>query len=38
MVFYFTSNIIDPPVTLFMGEDKHENENLIRWGWPEDVW
>ena len=38
MVFYFTSNVVDPPVTLFMGEDKHENENLIRWGWPEDVW
>jgi len=38
MVFYFTSNIVDPPVTLFMGEDKHENEALIKWGWPEDVW
>ena len=38
MVFYFTSTVVDPPVTLFMGEDKHENENLIRWGWPEDVW
>lgn len=21
-----------------MGFDKHENEELIRWGWPEDVW
>lgn len=21
-----------------MGIDKHENEDLIRWGWPEDVW
>jgi len=21
-----------------MGEDKYENEDLIRWGWPEDVW
>ncbi|CAG0880243.1 unnamed protein product [Cyprideis torosa] len=38
MVFYFTSNVVEPPVTLFMGEDKHENEELIRWGWPEDVW
>ncbi|XP_021956006.1 coiled-coil domain-containing protein 25 isoform X1 [Folsomia candida] len=38
MVYYITSNIVDPPVTLFMGEDKHENEELIRWGWPEDVW
>nr|ACO15374.1 Coiled-coil domain-containing protein 25 [Caligus clemensi] len=38
MVFYFTSSAVDPPVTLFMGLDKHENEHLIKWGWPEDVW
>ncbi|CAH1645029.1 unnamed protein product [Spodoptera littoralis] len=38
MVFYFTSNVVSPPVTLFMGADKHENEDLIKWGWPEDVW
>lgn len=59
MVFYFTSNVVDPPVTLFMGLDKHESESeaglrksglqrasilfladedLIRWGWDEDVW
>ncbi|CAH1255390.1 CCDC25 [Branchiostoma lanceolatum] len=23
---------------LYMGLDKHENEELLRWGWPEDVW
>jgi len=38
MVYYFTSTVVDPPVTLFMGFDKHENEELIKWGWPEDVW
>ncbi|XP_047118730.1 coiled-coil domain-containing protein 25 [Schistocerca piceifrons] len=38
MVFYFTSNVVSPPVTLFMGIDKFENEDLIKWGWPEDVW
>ncbi|XP_045767763.1 coiled-coil domain-containing protein 25 [Maniola jurtina] len=38
MVFYFTSDVVSPPVTLFMGTDKHENEDLIKWGWPEDVW
>lgn len=21
-----------------MGIDKNENEELIRWGWPEDLW
>lgn len=38
MVYYFTSNVTDPAITLFMGFDKYENEELIRWGWPEDVW
>ncbi|XP_059491325.1 coiled-coil domain-containing protein 25 [Neocloeon triangulifer] len=38
MVFYFTSDVATPPVTLFMGLDKYENEDLIKWGWPEDVW
>ncbi|XP_057653020.1 coiled-coil domain-containing protein 25 [Diorhabda carinulata] len=38
MVYYFESNVVSPPVTLFMGFDKNENEDLIRWGWPEDVW
>ena len=22
----------------FMGKDKYENEDLIAYGWPEDVW
>ncbi|XP_059156993.1 coiled-coil domain-containing protein 25-like [Physella acuta] len=38
MVFYFISNVVSPPYTLYMGFDKNENEELIRWGWPEDVW
>ncbi|XP_065079521.1 coiled-coil domain-containing protein 25 [Ochlerotatus camptorhynchus] len=38
MVFYFESDVVQPPVTLFMGLDKYENEDLIKWGWPEDVW
>ena len=38
MVFYFESKLMDPPVLLYMGRDKHENEELIRWGWPEDFW
>uniref|UniRef100_U5EWE4 Coiled-coil domain-containing protein 25 n=1 Tax=Corethrella appendiculata TaxID=1370023 RepID=U5EWE4_9DIPT len=38
MVFYFTSDIVTPNVTLFMGLDKYENEDLIKYGWPEDVW
>lgn len=55
MVFYFESNVVQPPVMLFMGVDKYESkyvinfvqklltsrpkdEDLIKWGWPEDVW
>lgn len=35
MVFYFNSS---DGHTLYMGKDKHENEDLIRYGFPEDVW
>ena len=38
MVFFFLSTVSEPPTVLFMGRDKHENEDLIKWGWPEDVW
>jgi len=38
MVFFFKSTVVDPPALLYMGLDKHENEELIAWGWPEDVW
>eukprot|EP00758_Cryptobia_borreli_P001555 Tbor_TRINITY_DN2338_c0_g1::TRINITY_DN2338_c0_g1_i1::g.201::m.201 len=37
MVFYFTLRS-NPAVTCYMGRDKYENEDLIRWGWPEDIW
>ncbi|RCH82430.1 Coiled-coil domain-containing protein 25 [Rhizopus azygosporus] len=36
MVLYFTSNVVDPPVTIYMGKDKFENEDLIKYGFPED--
>ena len=37
MVFFFTS-IADPSYTIFMGKNKDENELLLRYCWPEDVW
>ncbi|KAI7902423.1 uncharacterized protein BX663DRAFT_536669 [Cokeromyces recurvatus] len=37
MVLYFTSNIVDPPVTIYMGKDKYENDDLIKYGFPEDI-
>ncbi len=36
MPIYFTSDTVQPPATIYMGVDKHENEDLIKWGWPED--
>ncbi|RKP15157.1 coiled-coil domain-containing protein 25 [Piptocephalis cylindrospora] len=36
MVFYFTSNVVDPASQVYMGKDKVENEDLIRYGWEED--
>ncbi|KAG5498702.1 hypothetical protein JKF63_02990 [Porcisia hertigi] len=37
MVFYFTLSS-DPSVLCYMGRDKYENEELIKFGWPEDLW
>ncbi|KAG9308772.1 hypothetical protein JVU11DRAFT_11564 [Chiua virens] len=36
MVHFFTS--VDPPATIYMGKDKVENEDLIKYAWPQDVW
>uniref|UniRef100_A0ACB8G9D2 Coiled-coil domain-containing protein 25 n=1 Tax=Sphaerodactylus townsendi TaxID=933632 RepID=A0ACB8G9D2_9SAUR len=38
MVFYFTSSVVPSAYTIYMGKDKYENEDLIKYGWPEDVW
>ena len=35
MVFYFTT---DEGYTIYMGADKYENEDLIKYGIPEDMW
>ncbi|KAI8359880.1 hypothetical protein EDC96DRAFT_558994 [Choanephora cucurbitarum] len=37
MVLYYTCNLVDPPVTIYMGKDKYENDDLIRYGFPEDI-
>ena len=34
-MFFFTTA---GGLVLYMGKDKHENESLIKHGWPEDVW
>lgn len=36
MVFYFRSRC--GKFVMYMGKDKYENEDLIKYGWPEDCW
>ena len=44
MVFYFISQgksdliLVDSNVLIYMGKDKFENEKLIEFAWPEDIW
>ncbi|PPQ63593.1 hypothetical protein CVT24_004453 [Panaeolus cyanescens] len=38
MVLFFTSNAVTPSATIYMGRDKVENEELIKYAWPQDVW
>ncbi|KJR85458.1 coiled-coil domain-containing protein [Sporothrix schenckii 1099-18] len=37
MVYYFTSTVVDPPAYIYVGKDKFENEDLIKFGWEEDT-
>eukprot|EP00922_Rhytidocystis_sp_ex-Travisia-forbesii_P070983 GHVS01105950.1.p1 GENE.GHVS01105950.1~~GHVS01105950.1.p1 ORF type:complete len:231 (+),score=28.65 GHVS01105950.1:104-796(+) len=36
MVFFFQCS--DPSYIVYMGKDKYENEELIKYGFPEDIW
>ncbi|KAF1964462.1 DUF814-domain-containing protein [Bimuria novae-zelandiae CBS 107.79] len=38
MVYYFNSNAVSPAAFIYVGKDKVENEELIKYGWDEDVW
>ncbi|KAK4274301.1 hypothetical protein QN277_017544 [Acacia crassicarpa] len=38
MVFYFKARPEAGDYTVFMGLDKHENEELIKYGFIEDIW
>lgn len=35
---YFTSTAVEPPVTFYMGKDKFENEELLKYGLEQDIW
>ncbi|KIW44538.1 uncharacterized protein PV06_02998 [Exophiala oligosperma] len=36
MVYYFTSTAVEPAAFIYVGKDKVENEDLIKFGWEED--
>ncbi|KAE8397566.1 hypothetical protein BDV37DRAFT_265419 [Aspergillus pseudonomiae] len=38
MVYYFTSNVVEPSAFIYVGKDKFENEDLIKYGLEKDVW
>ncbi|TPX42486.1 hypothetical protein SeMB42_g01462 [Synchytrium endobioticum] len=38
MVLYFTSDVVTPAAQIYVGKDKFENEELIKYGFEEDVW
>ncbi|KAH6977985.1 hypothetical protein EDB82DRAFT_503085 [Fusarium venenatum] len=38
MVYYFTSSVVEPSGFVYVGKDKFENEDLIKFGWEEDIW
>eukprot|EP00246_Nothoceros_aenigmaticus_P001154 TRINITY_DN1152_c0_g1_i1.p1 TRINITY_DN1152_c0_g1~~TRINITY_DN1152_c0_g1_i1.p1 ORF type:complete len:216 (+),score=52.82 TRINITY_DN1152_c0_g1_i1:54-701(+) len=38
MVYYFKARPEVGDYTIYMGLDKHENEDLIKYGLPEDIW
>ncbi|KAL2642548.1 hypothetical protein R1flu_010135 [Riccia fluitans] len=38
MVYYFKARPECGDYTIYMGLDKHENEDLIKYGLPEDIW
>ncbi|MFQ6626830.1 hypothetical protein Gotur_005192, partial [Gossypium turneri] len=38
MVFYFKARAEAGDYTIFMGLDKYENEELIKYGFIEDIW
>lgn len=38
MVYYFTSTAVSPSAFVYVGKDKFENEDLIKYGWEQDVW
>ncbi|KAE8348725.1 hypothetical protein BDV28DRAFT_142861 [Aspergillus coremiiformis] len=38
MVYYFTSTVVEPSAFIYVGKDKFENEDLIKYGLEKDIW
>ena len=37
MVFYFESTVVDPSAVIYIGKDKFENEDLIKYGYEQGI-
>jgi hypothetical protein len=37
MVYFYESNVVNPPAQIYMGKDKFENEDLIKYGLEEGL-
>ncbi|RKO97437.1 hypothetical protein CXG81DRAFT_29585 [Caulochytrium protostelioides] len=38
MVYFFTSTSVDPPAEIYVGKDKYENDEILKYGSDRDVW
>lgn len=38
MVYYYKSAVVEPAGFIYVGKDKFENEDLIKFGWEQDLW
>jgi predicted ribosome quality control (RQC) complex YloA/Tae2 family protein len=38
MVYYFTDTIVKPPAQIYMGKNREENDELVKYGWKSDIW
>lgn len=39
MVFFFESNVVSPPALIYMGRDKYENDEMLKYGYDENaIW
>lgn len=39
MVFFYESSVVNPPALIYMGKDKYENDDMLKYGYDENaIW